>query len=158
MTDLTTLSTLLGSQEARDAAPCVPPSGAAILLRDGTLICNDRIGGWVLGSDHVSTGHASHSRQPHPRDIIWSGDLPVLLAALVAERDGLAAKLARARLALSGLADVIDKNIKKDDGPNRLIHDGVAYEGPHIDAVFRILQGLEQAARVTLQALKEQQP
>ena len=71
------------------------------------------------------------------------------LARLVLEKD---AEIARLRFGLNGIANLIKTNIIENDGPNRFHLDGVSYEGPEVDAFFRILRGLEKIAR---QAMKE---
>lgn len=60
------------------------------------------------------------------------------------------AEIERLRAALQSYADLINKNIIENDGPNRFHLDGVTYEGPEIDAFFRILRGLERLARTAL--------
>ena len=71
------------------------------------------------------------------------------LARLVLEREK---EIARLRFGLNGIANLIKTNIIENDGPNRFHLDGVSYEGPEVDAFFRILRGLEKIAR---QAMKE---
>ena len=92
MTDLTTLFTLLGSEKARDAAPYVPVTGPWYLLRNGTMrqLSEFRMHSEVL-TEWRLTGTGPNIAIYE--QCIWSGDPPALLAALVAERDGLAAKL-----------------------------------------------------------------
>jgi hypothetical protein len=84
---LTTLSLLLSSQEARDAAPCVVVTGPWYLKRGGVLSVafTDNLGEHFLqtGIYNARLGHL------HFYDCIWSGDLPALLAAMVAENEGL---------------------------------------------------------------------
>ena len=60
-------------------------------------------------------------------------------------------ELERLRAALKSYADLINKNIIENDGPNRFHLDGVTYEGPEVDAFFRILRGLEKLARTALE-------
>ena len=148
--DLTTLSTLLESQETRDAAPCVPVNVTGwMLTRAGRLVqithgLSDGLyretGIYQTGYGRIETGY---QRQPgdgtrHEEDCIWSGDLPALLSALVAERDGLAGKLMNAR---QRTADIIN---------------GLgAYFNPAEEAMIEARRNIRTALRT---ALKEQQP
>ena len=75
MTTLPTLSLLLSSQEARNAAPCVAINGPWCLYRNGYLLPKG-----------ATKQHAISAGNPE-WDIIWSGDLPALLAAMVAENE-----------------------------------------------------------------------
>ena len=88
---LPTLSLHLSSQEARDAAPCVAVTGPWVLHRNGAFrnvtdippnaINCMRDGGAYKGFD----GEADYLMPD--LDCIWSGDLPALLAAMVAENE-----------------------------------------------------------------------
>ena len=89
MTDLTTLSRLLSSQEARDAAPCVAVSGEWYLTRNGHLHRVITRG----TSSYFTTGQWSYHNVPSAFDCIWSGDLPAILAEMVAENEGLRSAL-----------------------------------------------------------------
>ena len=81
---LSTLSHLLSSQEARDAAPCVAVNGTWMLRRDGSLVpVPDDIDPVFLRS-----GRAISVANRIVGDCIWSGDLPAMLAAMVAENEG----------------------------------------------------------------------
>lgn len=103
--DLTTLSTLLGSLAARDAAPCVPfKHGQWVLLRNGRLINTAQ--DWLC-NQQSSGKHDWGDDRPSSMDCIWSGDLPALLSALVAERDGMAGKVRRLGEALCRYGDRI---------------------------------------------------
>ena len=140
MTDLTTLSAILGSQEARDAAPCVPAVEGYWYLsrRNGMHHLNPgKDDGWAWKPDgsHFATTDF---------DCLWSGDLPALLAALVAERDGLAAKLAR--IDCHELTDVEIEAALTSEGVHTWGPDGERFE-----RMFRAAM----KARTTIQ---EQQP
>jgi hypothetical protein len=74
---LPTLTRLLSSQEARDAAPCVAVTGDRYLYRNGYLLPKG-----------ATKQHAISAGNPE-WDCIWSGDLPALLAEMVAEIDRL---------------------------------------------------------------------
>ena len=82
---LPTLSHLLSSQEARDAAPCVAVTGEWVLNRAGVLY---NTADMDPGLDCNRNEDGSHKWEAC-FDIIWSGDLPALLAAMVAENEGL---------------------------------------------------------------------
>jgi hypothetical protein len=82
---MTTLSTLLTSQEARDAAPCVGAQvGQWVLSRSGILGPVYEFGiaelkGYVfVGRPDDQIGDSATFDRD---DIIWSGDLPAELAA-----------------------------------------------------------------------------
>lgn len=85
-----TLSQLLSSQEARDAAPCVAyQPGKWRLLRSGALI-RPGVDEHYWNPD----GTCKHGREC---DIIWSGDLVAELAAVDALRAALTEVLSAAR-------------------------------------------------------------
>lgn len=87
MTDLTTLSRLLSSQEERDAAPCVPAvDGNWHMSRDGYLA---RYHDNFTLSTWKQTGQFWAGSTCHKGDCIWSGDLPALLAELLAGHEQL---------------------------------------------------------------------
>ena len=88
MATLPTLSLLLSSQEARDAAPCVAVSRPWVLHRNGELE-RPRVPQLIKPSgEYWVSGY--HCRE---LDIIWSGDLPALLAAMVAEAERMSGAL-----------------------------------------------------------------
>ncbi len=53
--------------------------------------------------------------------------------------------------ALVKLDEIIENSIVENDGPNRFWVDGVALEGPHADAVFRILRKIQQVCRKAIE-------
>ena len=147
--DLNTLPTLLRSQEARDAAPCVPVNVTGwMLTRAGRLVqithgLSDGLyretGIYQTGYGRIETGY---QRQPgdgtrHEEDCIWSGDLPALLSALVAERDRLRSQVDLAREKLD--------HIERHDYDHKL-------------SGTMNLALVQCTAIDALQALKEQQP
>lgn len=85
MTDLNSLSSLLGSQEARDRAPCVPVVGPWYLLRNGTLRelseFYKKIDIW---SDWRRTG--SGEGVVISDECVWSGDLVTLISEAVKDQ------------------------------------------------------------------------
>ena len=82
---LPTLSLLLSSQEARDAAPCVAHvDGNWHLSREGRF---QRYHDFATLSSWKATGEFAPELGRHAGDCIWSGDLPALLAAMVAENE-----------------------------------------------------------------------
>jgi hypothetical protein len=78
--DGATLAGLLASQEARDAAPCVAVTGPWHLTRGGALERRS----FPSMTSWLATGHWEFDKSRNPFDCIWSGDLPALLAAMVA--------------------------------------------------------------------------
>ena len=90
---LPTLSLLLSSQEARDVAPTVGATGKTSILENG----------WIYTHDETCESHHNYGLAPPPTRalgyrIIWSGDLPALLAAMVAENEGLKRQVAKPAL------------------------------------------------------------
>ena len=131
--DLTTLSTLLGSQEARNAAPCVPVTGKWVMFRNGSMSRSGKAPEADQDDDWYRAGKAPAHVGGSGYDIIWSGDLPALLSALVAERDR--------------LRELVEAAYREG------LHDGY-----HVVEVPRDEDWERSKVRATLQALKEQQP
>jgi hypothetical protein len=119
-----TLSQLLSSQEARDAAPCVPVTGPWALSRDKFLFDYRRDG---LGKSDPKTGKGHRLPQ---RDIIWSGDLVAELAAV----DALRAENER----LHGLKAHAEAVVDVWAGERRTCMDTMGYE---IKALRQALKG-----------------
>lgn len=80
---LPTLFLLLSSQDARDAAPCVAVSGEWTMNRAGYFLQPADLPPGPRAGHHSDGSHKWEARY----DIIWSGDLPALLAAMVAENE-----------------------------------------------------------------------